>query len=345
MEAFPDIFVSVLAVVDNDGSMIEEYVAETTRILAENFVYYELLIVDNGSTDGSSNKIQQLQKEIPNIRLLRLSRAYDKEIAIAASLDNSIGDYVAIMDLRCDPPEMIPAMVQQAVSGFDVVIAEQLDRGRDSRLENFLRKIFYMLASGILGEALQPQASYFRVLSRRVVNSLTRIKNKSRYFKYFTALVGFRQTHIPYKRVYRCSPDTGKPGFWQSAGIALDIILSNSARPLRWAVRLGLLASLINLAYFGYIFVVTLVKKRIAEGWLTTNVMSTLMFFFLFMILTVLSEYVARILEETKDRPLYFIDYEVDSPIMSYKQDGLDERLNVVCSDKPGEPIGIEGLK
>jgi glycosyltransferase involved in cell wall biosynthesis len=330
MKRFSDIFVSVLSVVNNDAGLIEAFIAETTKVLADCFEYYELLIVDNGSLDESSDKIQALQKKIPNIRLLRLSRVYEKEIAIAASLENSIGDYVIIMDVHCDPPDLIPQMIQQAIIGYDVVIAEQTDRGRDSRLETSLRKIFYKLASRILGQALQPQASYYRVLSRRVVNSLTQIKNKSRYFKYFIALVGFRQVHVPYQRVYRCSQQTGKHTFFQSAGIALDIILSNSAQPLRWAARLGLLASFINLAYFGYIFVVTLFKQKIAEGWLTTNVMSTLMFFFLFLILTILSEYVARILEETKDRPLYFIDYEVDSPVMSYKQETANDLLNVV---------------
>jgi dolichol-phosphate mannosyltransferase len=326
----PDIFVSVLAVVNNDADVIESFLSETAAVLFKNFSYYEILIVDNGSLDDSSSIIQTLQKKIPNIRLLRLSRAYDKETALAACLDNSIGDYVIIMDLLCDPPDLIPEMVQQGVSGFDVVIAQSTDRGRGSRTESYLRRIYYKTASGILGETLQPQASYFRVLSRRVVNSLTRIRNKSRYFKYFTALVGFRQTHIPYQRVYRCFRTDGKSTFFQSLGNALDIILSNSARPLRWAAWLGLLASSINLVYFGYIFIVTLVKRRITEGWLTTNVMSTLMFFFLFLILTVLAEYVARILEETKDRPLYFIDYEIDSPVMSYKQKEGEERLNVV---------------
>jgi dolichol-phosphate mannosyltransferase len=330
MKRFSDIFVSVLIVVNNNADLIEGFIAETTKVLVDFFEYYELLIVDNGSIDESSDKIQALQKKIPNIRLLRLSRVYEKEIAIAASLDNSIGDYVIIMDVHCDPPDLIPQMIQQAISGYDVVIAEQTDRGQDSWLESYLRKVFYKLASRILGQALQPQASYYRVLSRRVVNSLTQIKNKSRYFKYFIALVGFRQVHLPYQRVYRCSQQTGKYTFFQSAGIALDIILSNSARPLRWAARLGLIASFINLAYFGYIFVVTLVKQNIAEGWLTTNVMTTLMFFFLFLILIVLSEYISRILEETKDRPLYFIDYEVDSPVMSFKQETTNDRLNVV---------------
>lgn len=106
--------------------------------------------------------------------------------------------------------------------------------------------------------------------------------------------------------------------------------LSHSARPLRWTAWLGLLACSINLIYFGYIFVVTLVKQRIAEGWLTTNVMSTLMFFFLFLMLAVLAEYVSRILEETKDQPLYFVDYELDSPVMSYKKDEGEDRLNIV---------------
>jgi glycosyltransferase involved in cell wall biosynthesis len=330
MERNSDIFISILAVVNNDADVVEAFVTETTKVLAECFQYYELLIVDNGSQDGSSQKIQDLQNQFPNIRLLRLSRAYNKEIALAASLDNSIGDYVIIMDLLCDPPQLIPRMIQQAVSGYDVVIAELVDRGRDSWVDTTLRKVFYSMASRILGYTLQPQASYFRVLSRRVVNSLIQIKNKSRYFKYFTALVGFRQTHIPYQRVYRCSRESGKSSFFQSVGNALDIILSNSARPLRWAAWLGLLASSINLAYFGYIFLITVVKKKIAEGWLTTNVMSTLMFFFLFLILAILSEYVSRILEETKDRPLYFIDYEVDSPVMSYKNEAAQDGLNVV---------------
>lgn len=325
-----DLFVSVLTVVNNDADIIEGFICETSRVLANFFQYYEILIVDNGSTDGTTERIKILQKDVPNIRLLRLSRDYNKETALAASLDNSIGDYVIIMDLQCDPPEMIPQLVQQAVSGYDVVIAESSDRGQDSRLEIWLRKIFYKTASRILGYSLQPQASYFRVLTRRVVNSLTLIKNKSRYFKYFTALIGFRQIHVPYQRVYRCARRIGKVSLLKSAGNAMDILLSNSARPLRWAVWLGLLASFLNLMYFGYIFMVTLIKQDIAEGWLTTNVMSTLMFFILFVILTLLSEYIARILEETKDRPLYFIDYEVDSPVMSYKQEAGGERLNVV---------------
>jgi glycosyltransferase involved in cell wall biosynthesis len=330
MKRFSDIFVSVLIVVENDADLIEAFITETTQVLENFFEYYELLIVDNGSNDESSDKIQALQKKIPNIRLLRLSRVYEREIAIAASLETGIGDYEIIMDVHCDPPELIPQTIQQAISGYDVVIAEQSDRGRESWLEAFLRKVSYKLASRMLGQTLQPQASYYRVLSRRVVNSLTQIKSKNRYFKYFTALVGFRQVHVPYQRVYRCSPQDGKTTFFQSAGTALDIILSNSARPLRWVAWLGLAASFINLAYFGYIFVVTLVKQKIHEGWLTTNVMSTLMFFFLFLILTVLSEYIARILEETKERPLYFIDYEVDSPVMSYKQETNNDRLNVV---------------
>jgi dolichol-phosphate mannosyltransferase len=330
MENLPDIFVSVLTVVNNDADVIEAFLTETAAVLSEHFSHYEILLVDNGSTDGTTDKIQGLQQKLPNIRLLRLSRVYDKETALAACLDHSIGDYMILLDLLCDPPEWIPKMMEQAVSGYDVVIAEAVDRGRESHFMRTLRKIFYKIASKTLGLTLQPQASYFRVLSRRVVNSLTRIRNKSRYFKYFTALVGFRQIHIPYQRVYRRSRGNDTAPWWRSLGNALDIILSNSARPLRWAAWLGLLASLINLIYFGYIFVVTLVKQRIAEGWLTTNVMSTLMFFFLFLILAVLVEYVSRILEETKDRPLYFIDYEIDSPIMSCPKEKGEDFLNVV---------------
>jgi dolichol-phosphate mannosyltransferase len=106
----------------------------------------------------------------------------------------------------------------------------------------------------------------------------------------------------------------------------VDIIISNSAAPLRLGALLGLLASFANVLYFGYILAVTLVKRKLAEGWLTMSVTSTTMFFLMFLILAILSEYVARILDESKDQPLYFIESEMNSDVSSFQKD----RLNVI---------------
>lgn len=322
--------ISVVAIVQNDTDIIQSFITDTSTVLSANYQYYELLIIDNGSTDGSDGMIEKMQKELPNIRAMRLSRSYNLEIALASALENSIGDYVVILDANCDPPSLIPSMIEEAISGYDVVIAERMQRDEESLLEVQLKIIFYKLAGRILGYSLHPNASYFRVFSRRVVNSITQIKNKSRYLKYFIAWAGYKQKYFPYQRVYRRSGRHG-PGFLSAARTAIDVILSNSAAPLRLASLVGVFGSFLNLLYISYIFMVSLIKQKIAEGWLTTNLVSTSMFFLLFLILTILSEYIARILDETKEMPLYFIEYETQSDVLSNRGDKETEgRLNVV---------------
>ncbi len=325
-----DTLISVLTVLDNDCDIVDAFIAETTQVLSENYHYYELLLVDNGSTDGTSERIKALQKRVPNLRLLRLSRHHDLETALAAALDNSLGDYVVIMNANYDPPAMIPVLLERAVSGYDVVIAERKHRNEQPPLRKWLAVSFYKVASKLLGYSLQPNATHFRVFSRQVVNSISRIGNKNRYLKYLNALVGFNQIHVPYERAYRKAEAPGERGLLKPALAAIDIIISNSAVPLRLASLLGVLSSFLALLYFGYILVVTLVKNKIAEGWLTTNLMSTAMFFLLFLILTILSEYIARILEESKDQPLYFIQYETHSSVSTYRDEVVNRIVNVV---------------
>jgi polyisoprenyl-phosphate glycosyltransferase len=325
-----DSLITVLVVLDNDREIIDDFVAEMTRVLAANYRYYELLLVDNGSTDGVDQRIQVLQKEVPGLRLIRLSRRHDVEIALAAGLDNSLGDYVVIMNAAYDPPGFVPTLVEQAAAGFDVVIAERRRRDGQPLARKLLAPIYYRLASRLLGYSLQPNATHFRVFSRQVVNSISKIGNKSRYLKYLNALVGFRQTHLSYDRVYRSAARRRERGLIGPVISGLDIIISNSAAPLRFASLLGVGASLLSLIYCGYVLAVTLVKQKVAEGWVTTNLMTSALFFLLFFIITILSEYVARILEETKDRPLYFIEYETNSSVASFKEEVINRTVNVV---------------
>ncbi|HZS04866.1 MAG TPA: glycosyltransferase [Blastocatellia bacterium] len=325
-----DTLISVLVVLKNDRDIIDDFIQETTQILSQTCRYYEVLLIDNGSTDGTGEVVQALQKRIPNLRLLRLSRSHDTETALAAALDNSLGDYVVIMHPAYDPPAMIPVLLEQAVLGYDVVIAELRQRDAQPFLRRSLAVLFYKIASRLLRYRLQPNATHFRVFSRQVVNSLTKIGSKSRYLKYLNALVGFRQTHIQYERVYRERAASIEPGILKLAVEAVDIIISNSAVPLRLASLLGLLSSFLSLVYCVYVLLISLLKKNVAEGWITTNLMSTGLFFMMFLILTILSEYIARILEESKDRPLYFIEYETNSSVASYKEEVINRVVNVV---------------
>jgi polyisoprenyl-phosphate glycosyltransferase len=325
-----DTLVSVLAVLNNDGDIIDDFIQESTGILSGAYRYYELLMIDNGSTDGVCEKIQALQKQVPNLRLLRLSRRHDLETALTAALDNSLGDYVVIMNPGYDPPAMIPMLIEQAATGYDVVIAELKNRDSQPLLRRWLTVLFYKLASWLLRQRLLPNETQFRVFSRQVVNSLTRIGNKHRYLKYLNALIGYKQIQVPYERVYRPRERRHEPGLLQLTLSAVDIVISNSAAPLRLASLLGLFSSFLSLIYCAYVLLVSLIKNKVAEGWVTTNLMMTVLFLMMFLILTILSEYIARILEESKDSPLYFIEYETTSTVSSYKEEVISKVVNVV---------------
>ena len=315
--------ISVCAVLTDDLACVDSFLAEISGTLAERFRYHELLLIDNDADSAVSDAVQNWQRRVPNVRLLRLSRRYSTEIALAAALDNSIGDYVVVAEIGVDPVQMIAPMVEAAIGGHDVVIAE-CDRRVGSRFEKWMVSLFCRTASLLLGYTLRPNATYFRAFSRKAVNSLVRIRSKNRYLRCLNGMVGFNQTSIPYQRLEGSTGTRGR--FFENARVAIDIIISNSAAPLRLASLMGLVASFGNGLYFAYILVVSLVKRRLAEGWLTTSLTNTTMFFFLFIILTILSEYIARILDEAKDQPLYFIESEVNSDVAAIGND----RLNVV---------------
>jgi glycosyltransferase involved in cell wall biosynthesis len=317
--------VSICAVLTHDLDRIDHFLAETTKVLTAECRYHELLLIDNALDWAVGLRVQDWQHRTPNIRLLRLSRRCSHEIALAAALDNSIGDYVVVMNIDSDPPLMIPDLIKTAMSGHDVVIAERVCQD-DPVISQWLSRAFYYIATILLGYPLRSNATYFRAFSRRAVNSLIRIRSKNRYLRCLNGMVGFSQATIPHSGRVSASGRWNLLRLLADVRSAADIIISNSAAPLRFASLLGLLASFGNVLYFGYILAVTIVKRKLAEGWLTISVTTTTMFLLLFIILSILSEYVARILDEAKEQPLYFIEAETDSDVCSFEK----SRLNVI---------------
>jgi hypothetical protein len=172
---------------------------------------------------------------------------------------------------------------------------------------------------------LPKDSTQFRVLSRQAVNAITQVRDQYRYIRLISNFIGYSQIEYSYEPINR-SGKTRRRGFWQSVNMAADIVIANSAHPLRVVSVLGLIAGLLNLLYITYVVLIFLFKSQVAEGWTTTNFQSALMFFFIFVILTVLSEYVGRILNETRRRPLYYIFEEKNSSVMLADA----ERKNVV---------------
>lgn len=307
--------ITVATIIQNDCPIIEEYISETTKILKENFKNYELLLVDNGSTDESVQLIKKLQTIYSNIRLISLSKEYEEEHARTAILDNCIGDFTIIMNINNDPPNIILPMIEKANEGFDLVIGERSHRKDNTIFERISAKFFYKISKNLTGYDLNPYDTDFICLSRKMINSLVKIRDRSRYLKYLKLEVGYKHTTIKFDRIQRTNKKK-KRKLSNTISFALEIITTNSDKLLKWASLLGLTISMLNLIYVVYILGIAFFKNNVADGWVSSSVMSSIMFFFLFIIVSIISIYLSVILKESKKGSLYYISDESSSSII-----------------------------
>jgi len=301
-----DAFVSAIVPLRDDADILEAVVKDITDVLATHYRNFEVVLVDDGSTDATIEAAQGLLASHPDLRLVRLSRRFGQEIAISAGLDSVIGDYVVVLLPDTDPPSVIPEMVERARQGAGVVFGVRKSRKGEPWLLRVGASAFYTLAQKLLGIPIPRDATHLRVLSRQAVNALTQIRDRSRYLGTLSSYVGFLNQAYPYDLIQRRARPRRKT-LVEGLRLAAGIVTANSTRPLRIAGALGLLGAFANVLYMAYVAGVVLVKDEIAEGWVTQSAQSTGMFFFVFVILAVLCEYVGRLLDEVKTRPLYWV--------------------------------------
>jgi glycosyltransferase involved in cell wall biosynthesis len=309
-----DVFISVVAPLADDADVLEPFVREVSAVLEAGYANYELVLVDDGSHDQTPELVASLLRELRCIRYLRLSRRFGTEAAISAGLDSVIGDFVLVMQPSTDPPELIPAMVEKARLGKGVVFGVRTDRSAEPGWASFGSRLFWWFGRGFLDVEVPEGATYFQCLSRSSVNALSRIKDRYRSLRLLSAGIAAADT-IDYEPLRRRRTFRSR-GLGKSIDLAVGIIVSQSTRPLRFVSGLGLLAGLLDLLYAGYVVAVYLTKTDVAPGWTTTSLQLSGMFFLLFVILAVLSEYVGRVLEESRGRPLYHAVEERNSNVM-----------------------------
>jgi len=268
---------------------------------------FELVLVNDGSRDGSLEIMRDLHRRDPRVRVISFSRNFGHQLAITAGLDLAEGDAVVIIDSDLqDPPEVIPDLVREWRRGSDVVYAVRAARKGETAFKLWTADLFYRLIARITNVQIPRNAGDFRLMSRRAVRALRRLREHHRFMRGLSAWVGFRQTGVPYVRQERYAGTTKYP-FRRMLRFALDAITSFSYLPLQLATTLGF--AIAGLSVVGIIIAIILrLTNQAVAGQATTLVSVLFLGGIQLIFLGVLGEYLGRIYDEVKGRPLYIVD-------------------------------------
>jgi hypothetical protein len=249
----------------------------------------------------------------PGLRYVRLSRRSGEEVATMAGLEASVGDYVVVLRARRDPPGEVPAMVRQAAARGGPVLGTAPTALRHGRLFRLLRSVFYRALNALTRAHVPEDSTGLCVLPRAAVNSVTRTRSKRRHLRMLACIAGNPVTTYRYRPLPGAADDPRTIG--DAVREALSLVVANSKTPLRLVSAVGVFAGSVNLVYVLYVLAIYVFKKEVAPGWVTLSLQIATMFFFVFLILVSLSEYVVQILEESQDNPLYHVESDRTSVV------------------------------
>ena len=275
---------------------------------------WEVIFVNDGSRDRSPALLKELARAEPRYKVLSLARNFGHQMAITAGLDRAAGEAVVVMDADLqDPPEVVRQMVAKWREGYDVVFGVRSRRHGESAFKKLTAALFYRLLRAMLGDVSIPvDAGDFRLMSRPVVLTLRALRERHRFVRGLVWWVGFRQTAVTYERPGRFAGETKYP-LRRMLRFAIDGITSFSTVPLRMATWLGLLAGMVAIGGVGW----ALYSKffgGVVRGWTTIMILVGLGSSAQLLMTGILGEYVGRIYEEVKRRPLYVVEDEVNLP-------------------------------
>jgi len=304
---------SVVIPVFNEEENLELLHRRLSKVLENLCEDYEIIFVDDGSTDKSLEIMRKLRKTNGRVKIISFSRNFGHQIAITAGIDYASGRAVIVMDADLqDPPEVIPRLVEKWREGYDTVYAIRESR-KDPILKRTIAFIFYRLFKRMSDVDIPVDAGDFRLMSRRVVDILKIMPERNRYLRGLASWVGFSQAKIRYTRDERYAGKR-KYTLWQSAKLALDGITSFSHFPLRLVIHLGLVVSLVGFLYTTKIIIDTLLFGRTVPGW--TTLMAAVLFLggVQLIVVGVIGAYIGRIYVEVQQRPLYLIKQKIGFP-------------------------------
>ena len=301
--------VSLLIPAYNEEETIPLLYNELNKIIDEISGYeFEILIINDGSSDNTLNILRNLQQRDSRINYISFSRNFGKETAMAAGFDYVTGDAAVILDADLqDPPELIKEMIMYWEEGYDDVYAKRRSREGESWFKKFTSATFYKLLQKMTKISIQEDTGDFRLLDRRAIESLKKLREKQRYTKGMFSWIGFNKKEILFDRKPRAAGKT-KWNYLKLFNLALEGVTSFTTSPLRISTILGILVSIFSMVYMFIVLIKSLIWKDPVQGY--PSMMVTILFLggVQLVSLGIIGEYVGRIFNETKYRPLYIID-------------------------------------
>jgi glycosyltransferase involved in cell wall biosynthesis len=301
--------ISILIPAYNEEPVLDKLAQRLGKLADDNTDYeFEFLFVNDGSKDKTLKLIKQYADKDPRVSFVNLSRNFGKEIGMIAGLDHVTGDATVVIDADLqDPPELIPEMIKLWEEGYDDVYAKRKSREGESFLKKFTSKMYYNILQKLTRIEIQKDTGDFRLLDRRVVEALKEFRESQRNTKAMFSWVGFHKKEILYDRDARAAGETGF-NYIKLVELAIDGITSFTTAPLRISTYVGVLVSVFTFVYLVVLIIRTIFFGADLAGYPSTMAVILFLGGVQLLSLGIIGEYIGRIFNETKQRPLYLIE-------------------------------------
>ncbi|MCK5241996.1 glycosyltransferase family 2 protein [bacterium] len=306
-----EVVISIVVPTYNEEEVLGEFHRRLSAMLATLPERVQILYVNDGSTDGTRILLRNFGEKDPRVAILDLSRNFGKEIAMTAGLDHASGEAVIIIDADLqDPPELIPELIKHWRDGYDIVYAKRIARDGESAVKKLTASFFYWIMQNIGRVTIPADTGDFRLLSRCAVAALKQLREQHRFMKGLFVWIGYPQKAVHYRREPRYAGKT-KWNYLRLWNLALEGITSFTIMPLKISTYIGFVTALGSLAYGIIIIFRTLFFGNPVPGYPSLMVVILLLGGVQLITMGIMGEYLGRIFNETKNRPLYFLkDYD-----------------------------------
>ncbi len=303
---------SVIIPVFNEEEVLAESYKRLKEVMDSTGETYELLFVDDGSRDQSKAILTSFAMNDPSVKLLSFSRNFGHQPAITAGIDHAGGEAVVIIDCDLqDPPRVILEMIKKWKEGYQVVYGQRLKRKGETMMKKFTAKTYYRLLKSMTNFDIPVDTGDFRLMDRKVCEAIKSLHEKNRYMRGMVSWVGFKQTAVLYERDERFAGETKYP-FKKMIKLAFDGITSFSHKPLKLGIGIGFFMSLLSFLYLLFIIYQKLFTASTITGWPSTVAIILFSQGIVLMILGLMGEYIGRIYDEVKGRPIYIVNTSIN---------------------------------